>query len=187
MQKRWDCLPRAPALSEGCLSLVPVSYLFDSHPQLKPLATRSFQVLTLPFSFVYTFLVRAVPVPQSNFLQVYCFMLSCVVNSRPHPRRFSPFLSGRPTLPILEASPLALSHSLDALCSKSVHQPFSNQSLPHSFLKMPGCMGLLPLDKHFNVQTFGRADVQTIPRSISFLFKFLRTLLRSAKTQLFSF
>ena len=114
-------------------------------------------------------------------------MLSCVVNSRPHPRRFSPFLSGRPTLPILEASPLALSHTLDALCSKSVHQPFSNQSLPHSFLKMPGCMGLLPLDKHFNVQTFGRADVQTIPRSISFLFKFLRTLLRSAKTQLFSF
>jgi hypothetical protein len=105
-------------------------------------------------------------------------MLSSVVNSRPQPRRFSPFLFGRPTLPILEPSPLALSHSLDALCSKSVHQPFSNQSLPHSFLKMPGCRGLLPLDKRFNVQTFGCADVQTIPGSIPFILKFLRTLLR---------
>src|SRR5260370_3501767 len=36
-------------------------------------------------------------------------------------------------------SPLALSHSLDALCHKSVHQLFFHQSLTHSFLKMPGC------------------------------------------------
>src|SRR5258708_1642638 len=34
-----------------------------------------------------------------------------------------------------------LSPSLAALCSKSVEQLLSHQSLPHSFLKMPGCMG----------------------------------------------
>src|SRR5260370_15860674 len=34
---------------------------------------------------------------------------------------------------------IILSPSLAALCSKSVEQLLSHQSLPHSFLKMPGC------------------------------------------------
>src|SRR6266849_1884120 len=106
-------------------------------------------------------------------------MLPCLVNSRPHPRQYMPFLSGRPTFPVSELFPFALSRSLDALCSKSVHQPFSNQSLPHSFSKMPGCMGLLPCDIRLDVETFERADLQTTPRAIPFLFTFLRTLFPS--------
>src|SRR5216683_995217 len=34
---------------------------------------------------------------------------------------------------------IALSPTLVALCPKSVRQLSSHQSLPHSFLKMPGC------------------------------------------------
>src|SRR6266446_4299372 len=34
---------------------------------------------------------------------------------------------------------IVLSPSLDALFPKSFHQLLSHQSLPHSFLKMPGC------------------------------------------------
>ena len=69
-------------------------------------------------------------------------MLPCVVNSRPQPRQIPPFLSVRPTFPILELISLALFLALAALCSKSVQQSLSNQSLPHSFSEMPGCMGL---------------------------------------------
>jgi hypothetical protein len=100
-------------------------------------------------------------------------MLAWVVINRQQPRQFVPFLVVRPSFPILEPSPLALSHSLDALCFKSVHQPFSNQALPHSFLKMPGCMGFLPCDMRFNrsstasVERRSRPcrDVQTYERS----------------------
>src|SRR5260370_30102173 len=120
-------------------------------------------------------------------------MLPCLVKWQPHPRRSSSFLSVCPAIPVSEPFRPALSHSLDALCSKSVHQPFSNQPLPHSFSKMPGCMGFLPCDPRFDrssttfverrsrsgrdVRTFVRADVQMTPRAILFLFTFLRTLL----------
>lgn len=100
------------------------------------------------------------------------------MNYRPHSRQYVPFLSG-PTFPVPEPFPLALSYSLDALCSKSVHQPFSNQPLPHSFLNMPGCMGLLPRNLRFDVQIetppqlwsgdparSGRADLPTIFRTL---------------------
>jgi hypothetical protein len=80
------------------------------------------------------------------------------VINRQQPRQFAPFLAVRATFPILEPSPLALSHSLDALCFKSVHQPVSNQPLPHSFIKMPGCMGFLPCDLRFDVQTCERSN-----------------------------
>src|SRR5712692_6001997 len=95
-------------------------------------------------------------------------MLSCVVKSRPHlprasrdPRQSVPFLSLPSTFPNFEPFRFALSHSLDALPSKSVHQPFSHQPLPHSFLKVPGCMSFLPCDCAFrpsDVQTCGPSD-----------------------------
>jgi hypothetical protein len=97
-------------------------------------------------------------------------MVAWVVNVRPHLRKSMPFLLVRPTFPILGPAPLGLSHSLDALCFESVHQPFSNQPLAHSFLKMPGCMGFLPSDMRLNVQTCGRFDVfSTYPLSFQFL------------------
>jgi hypothetical protein len=86
-------------------------------------------------------------------------MVAWVVINRQQPRQFVPFLAVRPSFPILEPSLLALFHSLDALCFKSVHQPFSIQPLPHSFIKMPGCMGFLPCDMRFNVQTCERSNV----------------------------
>ena len=104
-------------------------------------------------------------------------MLPCLVKSRSQPRQSQPLLSVRPAFPVLESSSLALSYSLDALCSESFHQPFSNQPLPNSFLKMPGRMGFLLSDMPFDVQTFGRVDIQRTPRPIPFLFTFLRTLL----------
>jgi hypothetical protein len=108
-------------------------------------------------------------------------MVAWVVFNRQQPRQFVPFLAVRPSFPILEPSPLALSRSLDALCFKSVHQPFSNQPLPHSFLKMPECMGFVPCDMRFNVQT---CELPACFRPISLLFTPLRTLLHSTKTQL---
>ena len=65
------------------------------------------------------------------------------MNSRPQPRQIPPFLYVPLTFPILELISLALFLSLAALCSKSVRQSLSNQSLPHSFSRMPGCIGLL--------------------------------------------
>src|SRR5260370_7623210 len=58
-------------------------------------------------------------------------------------------------------SRLALSHSFAALCPKSVEQLLFHQSLPHSFLKMPGCMGfatqnsqaILPVSRIKNLTT----------------------------------
>src|SRR6266446_4172573 len=57
-----------------------------------------------------------------------------------------------------------------ALCPKSVKQVSSHQSLPPSFLKLPGCVPTIP-----------KMDLssQHSPPSLKFfLFKFLRTLLR---------
>src|SRR6266478_9352245 len=65
---------------------------------------------------------------------------------------------------------IALSPSLVALCPKSVKQVSSHQSLPHSFLKLPGCVPtILEMEP----------SSQHLPRSLKFfIFKFLRTLLR---------
>jgi hypothetical protein len=40
---------------------------------------------------------------------------------------------------------LALLHSFVALCIKSVAQLLSNQALPHSFSKLPGCHPTIPI------------------------------------------
>jgi hypothetical protein len=90
-------------------------------------------------------------------------VLAWVVINRQQPRQFVPFLAVRPAFPILEPSPLALSHSLDALCFKSVHQPFSNQPLPRSFLKMPGRMGFLPCDLRFDRSSSASVERRSRP------------------------
>ncbi len=65
---------------------------------------------------------------------------------------------------------IAPSPTLLALCPKSVKQVSSHQSLPHSFLKLPGCVPTIPKME---------VSSQHLPRSLKFfLFKFLRTLLR---------
>src|SRR5260370_6822068 len=50
---------------------------------------------------------------------------------------------------------IILSPSLAALCSKSVEQLLSHQSLPHSFLKMPGCT-LLSFQKSPSIPPLSR-------------------------------
>jgi len=65
---------------------------------------------------------------------------------------------------------IAPSPTLLALCPKSVKQVSSHQSLPHSFLKLPGCVPTIPKME---------LSSQHSPPSLKFfLFKFLRTLLR---------
>src|SRR3989442_959118 len=65
---------------------------------------------------------------------------------------------------------IAPSPTLLALCPKSVKQVSSHQSLPHSFLKLPGCVPTIPKME---------LSCQHSPPSLKFfLFKFLRTLLR---------
>jgi len=65
---------------------------------------------------------------------------------------------------------IAPSPTLLALCPKSVKQVSSHQSLPHSFLKLPGCVPTIPKMQ---------LSSQHSPPSLKFfLFKFLRTLLR---------
>src|SRR5437899_6641521 len=65
---------------------------------------------------------------------------------------------------------IAPSPTLLALCPKSVKQVSFHQSLPHSFLKLPGCVPTIPKME---------LSSQHSPPSLKFfLFKFLRTLLR---------
>src|SRR5438445_4709140 len=65
---------------------------------------------------------------------------------------------------------IAPSRTLLALCPKSVKQVSSHQSLPHSFLKLPGCVPTIPKME---------LSSQHSPPSLKFfLFKFLRTILR---------
>jgi len=50
--------------------------------------------------------------------------------------------------------------SFVALCIKSVSQLFSNQAVPHSFSKMPGCHPTIPI-LELNLETLQPSNVQT--------------------------
>src|SRR2546422_9863493 len=83
---------------------------------------------------------------------------------------------------------IAPSPTLLALCPKSVKQVSSHQSLPHSFLKLPGCannsqnatllstLATITQVLSFQILAHSFALFRTHAKSNSFLFKRFRTL-----------